>query len=206
MKVTYGQSLFLPCTVEGWPHATTTWTLPNGVILDKAQNIGRVSIHANGTLQLKHVATFDKGTYVCKASNSFGTATLSFPVVVTVHPPRITSTLNAITRVSRGSITLRQTGLWLTEKAALSDTSLGIVWLSASLWCMCERRHYVCVFENCLLGEIRSVTVSERLFKTEPTDDGRRWLTVERTDSADGECLQVCSVSLSLQPKWKCAE
>lgn len=103
MKVTYGQSLFLPCTVEGWPHATTTWTLPNGVILDKAQNIGRVSIHANGTLQLKHVATFDKGTYVCKASNSFGTATLSFPVVVTVHPPRITSTLNAITRVSRGS-------------------------------------------------------------------------------------------------------
>lgn len=103
MKITYGLNLNLPCTVDGWPQASITWTLPNGLVLDKPQHIGRVSFLANGTLQLRHVATFDKGTYICKASNSFGLSTLSYPVAVMVFPPRITSMLASITRVSRGS-------------------------------------------------------------------------------------------------------
>lgn len=89
--------------MDGWPQASITWTLPNGLVLDKAQNIGRVSFLTNGTLQVRHVATFDKGTYICKASNSFGSSTLSYPVAVLVFPPRITSKLSSITRVSRGS-------------------------------------------------------------------------------------------------------
>lgn len=103
MKITYGLNLNLACTVDGWPQASITWTLPNGLVLDKPQNIGRVSFLANGTLQVRQVATFDKGTYICKASNSFGSSTLSYPVVVMVFPPRITNTLTSITRVSRGS-------------------------------------------------------------------------------------------------------
>ncbi|XP_022607813.1 matrix-remodeling-associated protein 5-like [Seriola dumerili] len=103
MKITYGLNLNLPCTVDGWPQASITWTLPNGLVLDKPQTIGRVSFLANGTLQLRQVATFDKGTYICKAFNSFGSSTLSYPVAVMVFPPRITSTLTAITRVNRGS-------------------------------------------------------------------------------------------------------
>uniref|UniRef100_A0A8C3A6W8 Ig-like domain-containing protein n=1 Tax=Cyclopterus lumpus TaxID=8103 RepID=A0A8C3A6W8_CYCLU len=83
--------------------ASITWTLPNGLVLDKPQTIGRVFFFANGTLQLRQVATFDKGTYICKASNSFGSSTLSYPVAVLVFPPRITNTLTSITRVNRGS-------------------------------------------------------------------------------------------------------
>ncbi|KAK2849516.1 hypothetical protein Q5P01_009350 [Channa striata] len=103
MKITYGLNLNLPCTVDGWPKASITWTLPNGLVLDKPQTIGRISFLANGTLQLRQVATFDKGTYLCKASNSFGSSFLSYPVSVMVFPPRITNTLTSITRVNRGS-------------------------------------------------------------------------------------------------------
>ncbi|KAM4621357.1 matrix-remodeling-associated protein 5 [Polymixia lowei] len=103
MKITYGHRLNLPCTVDGWPQVSITWTLPNGLVLDKPQATGRVSFLANGTLQLKAVATFDKGTYTCKASNTFGSSTLSYPVAVMVFPPRITNAPASITRVHRGS-------------------------------------------------------------------------------------------------------
>ncbi|XP_030000544.1 matrix-remodeling-associated protein 5 [Sphaeramia orbicularis] len=103
MKVTYGNNLYLPCTVDGWPQASITWTLPNGLVLDKAQTIGRITFYTNGTLHLRQVATFDKGRYICKGYNSFGTATLLYHVVVMVYPPHITSTLTSITRVNRGS-------------------------------------------------------------------------------------------------------
>ncbi|KAM3867228.1 matrix-remodeling-associated protein 5 [Diretmus argenteus] len=102
MKITYGHSLNLPCSVDGWPPASIAWTLPNGLILDKPQTVGRVSLLANGTLRLREVATFDKGTYICKASNSFGSSTLSYPVAVMVFPPRVTNSLPSITRISRG--------------------------------------------------------------------------------------------------------
>ncbi|XP_037116895.1 matrix-remodeling-associated protein 5 [Syngnathus acus] len=103
IKITYGQTLNLHCTVDGWPQASITWTLPNGFTLDKPQSIGRVTFLANGTLQMRQIATFDKGTYICKASNAFGTSSLSYPITVMVHPPRITSMLSSITRVNRGS-------------------------------------------------------------------------------------------------------
>ncbi|XP_034147844.1 matrix-remodeling-associated protein 5 [Esox lucius] len=103
MKITFGQILNLPCFVEGWPQATITWTLPNGLVLDKPQTIGRTTFLSNGTLQLREVATFDRGTYVCQAMNTFGSSTLSYPVAVTVYPPRITNALPSITRVHRGS-------------------------------------------------------------------------------------------------------
>lgn len=103
MKITYGLNLNLPCTVDSWPQASVIWTLPNGLVLDKPQSIGRVFLFPNGTLQLRKVATFDKGTYICKASNSFGSTTLSYPVAVMVFPPQITNTLTSITRANRGS-------------------------------------------------------------------------------------------------------
>uniref|UniRef100_UPI0037E78989 matrix-remodeling-associated protein 5 n=1 Tax=Semicossyphus pulcher TaxID=241346 RepID=UPI0037E78989 len=103
MKITYGLNLNLPCSVDSWPQASITWNLPNGLVLDKPQTVGRISLLSNGTLQLRQVSTFDKGTYICRASNSFGSSTLSYPVSVMVFPPHITNTLTSITRASRGS-------------------------------------------------------------------------------------------------------
>uniref|UniRef100_A0A4W5QGS6 Si:ch211-159i8.4 n=1 Tax=Hucho hucho TaxID=62062 RepID=A0A4W5QGS6_9TELE len=103
MKITFGQILNLPCSVDGWPQASITWTLPNGLVLDKPQVIGRITFLSNGTLQLREVATFDRGTYVCKATNTFGSSALSYPVAVMVYPPSITNAPPSITRVHRGS-------------------------------------------------------------------------------------------------------
>ncbi|KAL0973962.1 hypothetical protein UPYG_G00213460 [Umbra pygmaea] len=103
MKITFGQMLNLQCIVDGWPQATITWTLPNGLVLDKPQVFGRMTFLSNGTLQLSEVATFDRGTYICKATNTFGSSILSYPVAVTVYPPRITNSPPSITRVHRGS-------------------------------------------------------------------------------------------------------
>ncbi|XP_029627351.1 matrix-remodeling-associated protein 5 [Salmo trutta] len=103
MKITFGQILNLPCSVDGWPQASITWTLPNSLVLDKPQVVGRITFLSNGTLQLKEVATFDRGTYVCKATNTFGSSALSYPVAVMVYPPSITNAPPSITRVHRGS-------------------------------------------------------------------------------------------------------
>ncbi|CAB1325158.1 unnamed protein product [Coregonus sp. 'balchen'] len=103
MKITFGQILNLPCSVDGWPQASITWSLPNGLVLDKPQVIGRITFLSNGTLQLREVATFDRGTYVCKATNTFGSSALSYPVAVMVYPPSITNAPPSITRVHRGS-------------------------------------------------------------------------------------------------------
>uniref|UniRef100_A0A8C6S821 Ig-like domain-containing protein n=1 Tax=Neogobius melanostomus TaxID=47308 RepID=A0A8C6S821_9GOBI len=103
LKIAFGRSLFLSCLADGWPQPSISWTLPNGVTLDKPQSIARVTVFTNGTLLLRHAATFDKGTYTCRAANPYGTAFASYPVVVTVHPPRISSALSSVTRVLRGT-------------------------------------------------------------------------------------------------------
>uniref|UniRef100_A0A3P9JGS9 Ig-like domain-containing protein n=1 Tax=Oryzias latipes TaxID=8090 RepID=A0A3P9JGS9_ORYLA len=95
-------------TVDGWPQASITWTLPNGAVLDKPQTIGRISFFNNGTLQIKQVATFDKGTYICKATNAYGSTALSYPVTVMVFPPRITTTMPPITKINQGTPVILQ--------------------------------------------------------------------------------------------------
>ncbi|KAL4631566.1 matrix-remodeling-associated protein 5-like [Arapaima gigas] len=103
MKISFGQNLNLLCPVDAWPPATVTWTLPSGLILNKPQVIGKVAYLSNGTLQVKDTSMFDRGTYTCKATNAFGSSTLSYPVAVMVYPPRITSVPPSIIRVPRGS-------------------------------------------------------------------------------------------------------
>ncbi|XP_016103181.1 matrix-remodeling-associated protein 5-like [Sinocyclocheilus grahami] len=103
MKISFGQTVNMPCNADGWPQAKITWTLPNGLVLDKPQIIGRVTYLSNGTLQVKETSKFDRGTYTCKATNTFGSSTLSYPVSIMVFPPQITHAPPSVTRVNRGS-------------------------------------------------------------------------------------------------------
>uniref|UniRef100_A0A8C4SIW7 Si:ch211-159i8.4 n=1 Tax=Erpetoichthys calabaricus TaxID=27687 RepID=A0A8C4SIW7_ERPCA len=91
VRISYGDTLNLHCSFEGC-----------GLVMDKPQVIGRASFLANSTLSLREVATFDRGTYTCKASNEFGISSLSIPVMVTVHPPHITNGPPSISRIKRG--------------------------------------------------------------------------------------------------------
>lgn len=108
LKISFGQRVNLVCTVEGWPQAVISWMLPNGLVLDRPQVIGRLTFLLNGTLQIKEIAKSDRGTYQCRATNAFGTSTLSYPVTIMVFPPQITTAPASITKVTKGSsVTLR---------------------------------------------------------------------------------------------------
>ena len=103
IKITFGQTLNMPCTVEGWPEATVSWTLPNGLILTKPQVTGRVIFLANNTLTVKDTTKFDRGSYICKATNTYGSSFLSYPVTIMVYPPQITTAPPSVIRVYRGT-------------------------------------------------------------------------------------------------------
>ncbi|XP_064206643.1 matrix-remodeling-associated protein 5-like [Anguilla rostrata] len=103
VRLSFGQNLNLPCSVDAWPQAAISWTLPNSRVLRIPQAIGRLAYLRNGTLELSEAAIVDRGTYTCKATNAFGSSALSHTVTVTVHPPRITNAFPSVIVVNRGA-------------------------------------------------------------------------------------------------------
>ncbi|KAJ3584076.1 hypothetical protein NHX12_014572 [Muraenolepis orangiensis] len=102
-----GQSLWLHCPVGGEPLALT-WTLPSGVVLGRPQSAGRYAVLANGTLTVRQVSVHDRGTYMCRVANAYGSAAPS-PVEVEVAvgtphaaPPRITHGPPPLTHARQG--------------------------------------------------------------------------------------------------------
>ncbi|XP_036379695.1 matrix-remodeling-associated protein 5-like [Megalops cyprinoides] len=132
IRILFGQNLNLPCSVDAWPQAAISWSLPNGRVLEKPQVIGRVSFLGNGTLQLREAAAVDKGIYICKATNVFGSSILSYPVTVIVHPPQITNVFPSVTTVSRGSMVKLSCRAVGTPKPDVSWTLPGSTTLTSS--------------------------------------------------------------------------
>nr|XP_019570128.1 PREDICTED: matrix-remodeling-associated protein 5 [Rhinolophus sinicus] len=91
VSIINGETLHLHCLPPGGRQARFSWTLPNGMTLQDPQARGRVSIWENGTLTVREASVFDRGTYVCKADNAFGSSVMNFPVIIIAYPPRITS-------------------------------------------------------------------------------------------------------------------
>jgi hypothetical protein len=85
VSITHGETLRLPCPASG------TWTLPGGLSLDGPQAWGRFSVSDDGTLTVRGVSVFDRGTYLCRGDAGHGPSVVSFPVVVIAYPPRITT-------------------------------------------------------------------------------------------------------------------
>lgn len=79
-----------------------TWTLPSGVILNRQQRAGRYNVLSNGTLAIHHVSTYDRGSYVCRVANEYGSSSLAASVIVIAYPPQITSSLPSVTYAKRG--------------------------------------------------------------------------------------------------------
>uniref|UniRef100_A0AAQ5Y0U0 Ig-like domain-containing protein n=1 Tax=Amphiprion ocellaris TaxID=80972 RepID=A0AAQ5Y0U0_AMPOC len=90
VSVMNGETLLLHCQASGEP-LRLAWTLPSGVVLNRPQRAGRYAILPNGTLAIHQVSVYDRGGYVCRAANEFGSSLLSVSVIVIAYPPRITS-------------------------------------------------------------------------------------------------------------------
>ncbi|CAJ1087165.1 LOW QUALITY PROTEIN: immunoglobulin superfamily member 10-like [Xyrichtys novacula] len=101
VSVVNGQTLLLHCLTSGEP-LRLTWTLPSGVVLNKPQRAGRYAVLSNGTLAIQQVSVYDRGSYVCRAANEYGSSMLSVSVIVIAYPPRITNGPPSVTYAKRG--------------------------------------------------------------------------------------------------------
>uniref|UniRef100_A0A8C8RVR0 Matrix remodeling associated 5 n=1 Tax=Pelusios castaneus TaxID=367368 RepID=A0A8C8RVR0_9SAUR len=91
VSIINGETLQLHCITQPSHRAHISWTLPNGMVLDGPQAIGRFSLLGNGSLTVRDASVFDRGTYLCKAVTEYGTSIMNVPVIVIAYPPRITS-------------------------------------------------------------------------------------------------------------------
>lgn len=101
VSVMNGEMLFLHCLTSGEP-LRLTWTLPSGVLLNRPQRAGRYAVLPNGTLAIQQVSVYDRGPYVCRAANEYGSSLLSVSVTVIAYPPRITNGPPSVTYAKRG--------------------------------------------------------------------------------------------------------
>ncbi|NWX18160.1 MXRA5 protein, partial [Aegotheles bennettii] len=91
VSIINGETLQLHCITQPNQQVQVSWTLPNGMVLDAPQAVGRFSLMENGSLTVREASVFDRGTYLCKTSTEYGTSVMSVPVIVIAYPPRITS-------------------------------------------------------------------------------------------------------------------
>ncbi|XP_037680558.1 matrix-remodeling-associated protein 5 isoform X2 [Choloepus didactylus] len=91
VSIINGETLHLHCAIPGGQQARFSWTLPNGMVLEGPQAIGRFSLLENGTLTVREASVFDRGSYMCKLETEYGPSVTNVPVIVIAYPPRITS-------------------------------------------------------------------------------------------------------------------
>ncbi|KAF1548260.1 Matrix-remodeling-associated protein 5, partial [Eudyptula albosignata] len=91
VSIINGETLQLHCITQPNQRAQISWTLPNGMVLDAPQAVGRFSLLENGSLTVREASVFDRGTYLCKVSTEYGNSVMNVPVIVIAYPPRITS-------------------------------------------------------------------------------------------------------------------
>ncbi|TNN35360.1 Matrix-remodeling-associated protein 5 [Liparis tanakae] len=101
VSVVNGERLLLHCLSSGEP-LRLTWTIPSGVVLNRPQRAGRYAVLPNGTLAIQHVSVYDRGSYMCRAANEYGSAQLSASVIVIGYPPRITNGPPSVTYAKHG--------------------------------------------------------------------------------------------------------
>ncbi|XP_029139698.1 matrix-remodeling-associated protein 5 [Protobothrops mucrosquamatus] len=91
VSIINGETLQLHCATQPGQRAHVAWTLPNGMVLDGPQAIGRFFLFENGSLIVHEASVFDRGTYLCKVVTDYGSSLMKVPVIVIAYPPRITS-------------------------------------------------------------------------------------------------------------------
>ncbi|XP_023282776.1 immunoglobulin superfamily member 10-like [Seriola lalandi dorsalis] len=101
ISIMSGGNLSLHCLTNGEP-LRLTWTLPSGVVLNMPQRAGRYSVLPNGTLAIQQVTVYDRGSYVCRAANEYGSSLLPVSVTVLAYPPQITNGPPSVTYAKRG--------------------------------------------------------------------------------------------------------
>ncbi|XP_034063232.1 fibroblast growth factor receptor-like 1 [Gymnodraco acuticeps] len=77
-SVRLGRTMKLPCPVEGDPPPLIMWT-KDGRNIHSGWTRFRVLQHG---LRIKEVEPEDAGTYICKATNGFGSVNINYTLIV----------------------------------------------------------------------------------------------------------------------------
>ncbi|KAM9821097.1 matrix-remodeling-associated protein 5 [Neosynchiropus ocellatus] len=101
INIMVGENVLLHCLTNSEP-VKITWTMPSGVVLNRPQRAGRYAVLANGSLAIQHISVYDRGSYVCRAANEYGSDLLTAAITLIAYPPRITSGSPSVTYARRG--------------------------------------------------------------------------------------------------------
>ncbi|XP_046702685.1 leucine-rich repeat and immunoglobulin-like domain-containing nogo receptor-interacting protein 4b isoform X2 [Silurus meridionalis] len=74
VMVDEGTNVQFECKVDGYPQPSITWLSPQQTPFS---SVGRIRVHANGTLEVRYAQVQDTGTYLCIASNAAGNDNIS---------------------------------------------------------------------------------------------------------------------------------
>uniref|UniRef100_A0AAV2LAM9 Ig-like domain-containing protein n=1 Tax=Knipowitschia caucasica TaxID=637954 RepID=A0AAV2LAM9_KNICA len=106
------ERVLLDCAAKGSPNPRVVWVLPGSVILPAPYSSNRITVFPNGTLEIRsarksdsaiqQISVYDRGLYVCRAANEYGSSFLSVSVIVIAYPPRITNGPSSVTYAKRG--------------------------------------------------------------------------------------------------------
>ncbi|XP_051999077.1 matrix-remodeling-associated protein 5 [Xyrauchen texanus] len=90
MTVYLGNTALMECQAQGLPPPNISWVLPDrSVVRSVSRTDQRVTLMANGALQIKHINYPDRGVYKCIASNVAGTDMRSVRLQIPALPPMI---------------------------------------------------------------------------------------------------------------------
>ncbi|OCT80885.1 immunoglobulin superfamily member 10 [Xenopus laevis] len=85
-----GNSVNINCQAEGRPFPTITWTLKNETIpFGTSTSNRKIFVQQDGTLIIKDVTIYDRGIYICLATNLAGDDTFTVKIQVIAAPPVI---------------------------------------------------------------------------------------------------------------------
>lgn len=85
------QRTLLDCVAEGTPTPRIMWVLPGNVILPAPYYSNRMTVHQNGTLEIRSSKRTDSGSLICMARNEGGEAkrTIYLEVKEDVNKPKV---------------------------------------------------------------------------------------------------------------------
>ncbi|KAM4560754.1 matrix-remodeling-associated protein 5-like [Fundulus diaphanus] len=100
-----GETLRLHCPASQ-TRSTVSWTTPGGQMLSRGDrgDLGRYLVQEDGTLIIRQVSVFDRGSYTCRLYSPVSSAVsvITVPVIVIAYPPRITTGPSPVTYTTRG--------------------------------------------------------------------------------------------------------
>ncbi|TSK34798.1 Leucine-rich repeat and immunoglobulin-like domain-containing nogo receptor-interacting protein 1 [Bagarius yarrelli] len=73
-EVNEGTNIQFECKADGYPPPSITWLSPQKAPFS---SVGRIRVHANGTLEVRYAQVKDTGTYLCIAANAAGNDSVS---------------------------------------------------------------------------------------------------------------------------------